>query len=1000
MLLNLWRRVAPARSQNRRPAAISRPAPGARFRPSLEKLEERVLFDIKIWTGAADTDWTNDANWSGGKPGVTDTAFFDHTAIRTTATVDANFIINKVDIDTTWGGSVTVDATLILTGGLTLGGGSFGGSGPVTIGGISEWTGGSLIVGAGGLINNGVLTLSNTNFIYLDGGGILTNNESIIDAGTADLKLTGAGATINNHGAFEFRNDTGISYNTGSNGVFNNFNTVSKTAGDHTANIRIDFNNNDGTIYVTAGKFDLPNSNDLLRSGTFTVDGNGILHLTAGKFSGVFTGSGSGTILFDGGIINIVNDMGSLGATFNFADDLFQWTGGILTIATDAALINRGMLTLANPSQVILNGGGAVTNDGTIVQSGPGGLFLPTNTTLTNSPNAIYEFRANSDISGSTALFDNAGTIWKSAGTGVSALRTKFRGSLTVQVDHGTFRMTPNLPSTITGGSFTVAAGAIVDLYTGSYTSSFTGTGDGTVQINVAGVIEIVSTADFAGAIFNLPPGMLQWINGILTVDANASFTNAGTLTVSNSSEVNLNGGGAVVNTGLIALKGPGGIFMSSTNRLTNADGAVLDFQANCGIRGSSATIAGTGIIKKSAGSGISAITTQYTGSATLVIKTGTFQFHPTNSSTIAGGDYTVAAGAVLDIGGGVINYTATFTGTGDDTGTGTVRLADGILHIVQTARSPGAIFNFAPGLFQWVGGILTVESDASLTNVGMLTLANTDELSLNGNGPVTNNGVVVQKGAAGLFISGTNHVTTTDTGVWDLQADCGVRGGSAAFASSGTIKKSAGSGTSVLNLPFSSTGTVEVDSGTLTPFNTSQVSGSTLSGGTWTVYDGATLTLNSGVTLTTNNATIILDGAHPVFTNIANLSANAGTLAVLDGAAFTTVGSFANTGTLTIGQASVFSVTGDYNQGPNATLEIQLGGTPDTGLFGQLQVAGTANLDGTLALTPLNGYTPSTGDAFTIMTYAARTGAFTNPPAGFDLNYDDVNGNLTVAAQ
>jgi hypothetical protein len=223
-------------------------------------------------------------------------------------------------------------------------------------------------------------------------------------------------------------------------------------------------------------------------------------------------------------------------------------------------------------------------------------------------------------------------------------------------------------------------------------------------------------------------------------------------------------------------------------------------------------------------------------------------------------------------------------------------------------------------------------------------------------------------------------------------------------FVNQGIFQKSgvSGTNTSALDSFFSNPGLVLALAGTLAiNFDTTEVSGSTLTGGTWEVLGGATLTLNRGANLTTNNATVVLDGAGSALTNFATLATNGGTLQVLDGAAFTTAGNFSNTGTLTVGLASVVTVGGSYTQqDPNATLEVQLGGTADTGLFGQLMVHGTANLGGTLALTPVNGYTPTTGDSFAILTYAARTGDFANPPPGFTLSYDDVNGILTVIAQ
>jgi hypothetical protein len=122
------------------------------------------------------------------------------------------------------------------------------------------------------------------------------------------------------------------------------------------------------------------------------------------------------------------------------------------------------------------------------------------------------------------------------------------------------------------------------------------------------------------------------------------------------------------------------------------------------------------------------------------------------------------------------------------------------------------------------------------------------------------------------------------------------------------------------------------------------------------------------------------------------------GALTVKDGAVFVTAGNFTNLGYLLIDSTSVLNVSGNFTQGSAGTLEILLGGIGQSDL---LNITGNANLDGTLTLTPVNGYTPASGDSFQIMTFAARNGSdFANPPAGFSEIFDDVNGTLTVVAQ
>lgn len=67
----------------------------------------------------------------------------------------------------------------------------------------------------------------------------------------------------------------------------------------------------------------------------------------------------------------------------------------------------------------------------------------------------------------------------------------------------------------------------------------------------------------------------------------------------------------------------------------------------------------------------------------------------------------------------------------------------------------------------------------------------------------------------------------------------------------------------------------------------------------------------------------------------------------------------------------------GDYLQGANGTLEIEIGGlTPGTG-HDQLKIAGNATLDGKLKLSLLNGFIPATNDEATILTALTRSGTF-----------------------
>ena len=151
-----------------------------------------------------------------------------------------------------------------------------------------------------------------------------------------------------------------------------------------------------------------------------------------------------------------------------------------------------------------------------------------------------------------------------------------------------------------------------------------------------------------------------------------------------------------------------------------------------------------------------------------------------------------------------------------------------------------------------------------------------------------------------------------------------------------------------------------------------SQVSGNTLTGGTWNALNGATIEFPSGTSITTNAANVTLSGAGAGFT------AEGGTTA-LGG------GSLINSGSLTLGTGgagagATLNLAGSYTQTSTGTLDIQIGGTPTSGLFGQLVATGTATLAGTFNLGLVNSFVPPSGTALTypVMSFTSASGKFT----------------------
>ena len=945
-----------------------------------ERLENRLLLATVNWIGGSG-DWNTVANWSDGAtnrlPNAGDDVFLDKAGGPLTITHAS--------------GSDTVHSLHANQSNFVLAGGSlaFSAAGVIDLApGLFQWTGGTLGDGSG-VKNAGTIALAGAGTKTL--GGTLNNAGTLTHGGTGGL--SGGVVNILVGGVYDLQQDLAVS-------SISNSGTFIKSGGAGTLTIH-PFTNTGGTIDVRSGTLAVDGTlfadgsvGATWTGGTFQVSPGAILHWTGSdafkryELTGTYTGSGGGVVeLAD---IGHVLTVGSAGAAFDFPSGMFQWREGLIDGGT-AGLTNRGTITLAGPS--VKPSLRTITNAGTILHAGSGDLAITFGATLTNQVGAIYEIQGNQSVF-DTGTFVNRGTLRKSGGTGTSSMKpSTFRneGGI-INVQTGTLELVPNNGTNSTGGTFNVAAGAVLDLTTqstGVYTGTYTGAGGGTVRLRLLGFFDQGFGLNVAGATFNFPTGMFQWLGGTLDGGA-AGFNNTGSITLAGPALKSLRG--VLNNVGTIVHAGTGGLIFATANTvLNNLPGSLYDIQGDVnftGAGGGYTTFNNAGNLRKSAGTGSAGpIGADFVNTGgTIDVQAGSFVMQGFNNPALAhtGGTFRVAGGAVLDLNGGGANSRAVFQGTYSGSGAGVVVLKSGVV----AAGDGGAVFNFSPDLFQWTFGTIDGRT-APVTNRGTITLpdigANIQPFIL---GELKNAGTIILVGPANLVFKGdvlaAAVFTNLPDGVFEFRGDGLVapqigNNNATSFINQGTLRQSGPGTANIMTRAFSNTGTLTVDAGTLRIENltVSQVSGTTLTAGTWNISAGATLNLVGAPNLTASSASITLAGPGSSFAQINTLASNAGSFRLLDGRSFTTTGAFSNTGALTVGAGSTLDVTGAYTQSAAGALIVQVGGTPASGLFGRLTSTGNATLAGTLNVSLVNGFGPSVGQSFPVMSFAGHSGTF-----------------------
>jgi hypothetical protein len=313
-----------------------------------------------------------------------------------------------------------------------------------------------------------------------------------------------------------------------------------------------------------------------------------------------------------------------------------------------------------------------------------------------------------------------------------------------------------------------------------------------------------------------------------------------------------------------------------------------------------------------------------------------------------------LAGGTIL---GGAANGTLTGTPSG-----GTL---DGVtLDTLDLATNDGAHVNVLHGLT--VNGSVQIGAGDGST-AGTLSFTNTQTLS-----------------GSGIIIVGGNpsndlQINTSSTTV-TIGSSLTVHGKSGQFAASspasdawinqGTVAADVAGGTFTLAGTWTNNGVLQALNGDALFLqnafsNAGSVtigSGSTFTAGGNYTQTGGTTTLNGG-TLAANSLVAIQGG---ILSGTGTINADV-----------------QNAGLVTIGDSTavgILTINGNFIQTPAGTLAVKVGGFSIPGTdFDQLVLTPghQATIDGTLQVTLINGYIPTTGDTVMIMTFDAETGNF-----------------------
>jgi fibronectin-binding autotransporter adhesin len=714
------------------------------------------------------------------------------------------------------------------------------------------------------------------------GAGGLTIESAVANAGATIL--VGTGSTVSLQGATIIggtlkASGTGAFFSLGA--TFDGTTTALTTQGP--------VNINDDQSLAIQGS--------IINSGTIAINSAGSGEPTTLSIAKSTTLSGAGKVVMTDFIYNQIAGVAAA-TTLTNVDNTISGAGtiggGPLTFINKAA----GIVDATGASVMTLNtGANTIANAGLIEATGAGGLTIQS--AIANT--------ANIEALGAGAL-----TIQNAVVTNTGGLVTDAAGG------HVSLRS-----GTINGGTLTVAAGGLLSADSGtSALAPGTFTNAGAVMVNDNAALGVGGLITNSGTITVNSGGSGE--PTALDIAQSTTLSGAGHVNLTDFSFNQIAGGAAATTlTNVNNTISGSGTIGSSTLTLVNQAAGIIDATGTGAVlilNTGTNTITNAGLIEATGSDGL-------TIESAVANAGGTIEAG--NSSTVALQSVTIAGGTLKTIGTGAVLVTtgATFDGTAsvlanqglvvvDDAET--LSLAGSIANsgtIKVDSLGSGNATTFAVAKNTTLSGkgavVLTDFSFNQIVGGGSATTLTNVDNTISGSGTIGSSTLTLVNQAAGIIdATGTGSALILNTGANTI-------------ANAGLIENTGTAGLTI-DSAISNTGTLLAHTGTLTVVGPlTNVSGTTLTGGTYEADAGATLELPQNTKIVTDKATIILNGSKSTIEAFNTTSgkevaidstlttiAAAGALEILGGRNWTTKAAMSNAGLLELGGGTFTSAS------------------------------------------------------------------------------------------